>query len=345
MKIIHIESGLGNQMLSYCELLALRQANPNDDFYIETIVYEITECNKTICQWNGYELEHVFGINEKNIKTQFSESEWNEIIQEIRQSRFWEKNWNWPVYFTRVFNKHGLNIENAYGDREAAKTSKTGQCFEKWFFNSVIGNHIWRRLNGIRESKYVSRENNDLYRATDSNLLAGQTLRFKLRDYNIERIHNDILRSFVFHPFVDKKDVDFAGLLGECNAVAIHARRGDMLSANGWCYRYGYFKRAVSYIKNHVDKPVFVFFTDPGSIEWCKDNSSIFGLDFSKDKIFFVDWHKGEDSYRDMQLMSYCKHAIITNSSFGWWGAYMIPDPEKITISPSFTINTTRHIY
>ena len=64
MKVIHIESGLGNQMLSYCEYLALKKVNPDDDFYLETIIYDIPECNDVICQWNGYELERIFGIKE-----------------------------------------------------------------------------------------------------------------------------------------------------------------------------------------------------------------------------------------------------------------------------------------
>ena len=67
MKVIHIESGLGNQMLSYCEFLAIKKVNPGEDCYLETIVYDIPECNDIICQWNGYELERVFNIKDKNI--------------------------------------------------------------------------------------------------------------------------------------------------------------------------------------------------------------------------------------------------------------------------------------
>ena len=41
MIVLHIESGLGNQMLGYCEYLALKKANPNADIYIENIIYDI----------------------------------------------------------------------------------------------------------------------------------------------------------------------------------------------------------------------------------------------------------------------------------------------------------------
>lgn len=68
MKVIHIESGLGNQMLSFCEYLAAQHANPYDKCYIETVIFDIPQCNDVICQWNGFELEKIFGINVPNIR-------------------------------------------------------------------------------------------------------------------------------------------------------------------------------------------------------------------------------------------------------------------------------------
>lgn len=44
-----------------------------------------------------------------------------------------------------------------------------------------------------------------------------------------------------------------------------------------------------------------------------------------------------------MQMMSYCKHAIIINSSFSWWGAYFIENSEEIIISPWLSMDTTHH--
>ena len=88
-------------------------------------------------------------------------------------------------------------------------------------------------------------------------------------------------------------------------------------------------KTYVKYVKKNVHDPVFFFFTDPGSIEWCKQNQKKFGLNFSKDKVYFIDWNKGLESYRDMQLMTYCKHSIQSYSSFGWWGAYLMKNPNK----------------
>lgn len=350
MKIVHIESGLGNQMLSYCEYIALKKMNPNDDIYLETIIYDIPECNEYICQWNGYELERIFGIKEPdNIRSIISDSQWEKLMCEIRKSEFWVHNWNYPVAFTNAFKSIGIELENIRGDFDPNNNKITGQQVEKTLvqklMSSKLGYDIKRFMKKIYENKYLS-----IYNKTDkifykaaNNIFTGQWLYLKLRGNGRELIDKEIRETFKFRPFDDSKNIEMQKILENCNSVAIHARRGDMLSVNGWCYKYGYFKRAVKHIRKNVKDPVFVFFTNTGSIEWCKENSDIFGLDFNKDKVMFVDWNTGEESYRDMQLMGYCKHAIITNSSFGWWGAYFIENPNKITISPKLEIDTTHH--
>lgn len=349
MIVVHIESGLGNQMLSYCELLAMRKTNPEQKIYIENIVYEIPECNESICQWNGYELDKVFKIKEKNVRELFAPKIWNEIYNEVRLSKFWEKNWNWPVYITRALNNAGIQIENSYGNREINEeinsNSIKGRLYRINFTQSRFGVYL-RRLYyrvTINQRLLEMDKRKEVFMKTDKNLLTGQRLCFKYRNNDIESIKEEIGNAFRFPDFSSNKNRKFAEFLDSCNSVFIHARRGDMLTANGWCYKYGYFRRAVKYIKKHVESPIFVFFTNTGSIEWCKENAKTFGLDYSKDKVFFVDWNTGEESYRDMQLMSHCKHGIITNSTFGWWGAYFIKNPNKITISPELTINTTYH--
>lgn len=348
MIIVHIESGLGNQMLSYCEYLAMKQANPLQELFIENIVYDIPECNETICQWNGYELGRIFGINPINIQAVLSDSQWAGIKKDIIASRFWEKKWNYPVYFTEAFNHQGLDLENIRGDFEKQSNKSwsqrglLGKVRGYITDQSFLGNWIKRQ---IMQRTYQGNPAlaDQLFYKTDKSVFTGQRLTFKLRGSGIERIRKEIMESFNFPEFSTERNKEYAEFLDNHNSVFIHARRGDMLSANGWCYKYGYFKRAVKYIKEHVENPVFVFFTNPGSVDWCRENEKIFGMDFKKDDVQFVDWNAGEESYRDMQLMAHCKHGIITNSSFGWWGAFFIKNPGKITISPLAEINTTYH--
>lgn len=351
MKIIHIESGLGNQMLSYCEYLALKKMNPDDEFYLETIIYDIPECNEVICQWNGYELERIFGVKEpRNIRNLFAEEQWKSIMDEVRDSQFWDKNWNYPVYITKALNNHGLKLRNIRGDFEdenhyAMTVKMKRKTLKSLLLDTWLGATIKRYYHIFRKDNYIkiNDKRSVLFVKTSDDLFTGQWLAFKYWGNERWRIDDEIRNVFKFPPFDDLRNKEMASFLSHCNSVAIHARRGDMLSSNGWCYKFGYFKRAVEHIRKHVDNPVFIFFTNTGSIDWCKENGKVFGLDYSIDQVYFVDWNTGEDCYRDMQLMSYCKHAIITRSTFGWWGAYFIDNPQKITISPEISIDTTFH--
>lgn len=349
MKVIHIESGLGNQMLSYCELLSLKHVNPLEEFYLETLVYDIPEAAEVISQWQGYELQRVFDIQTPNIRDKFTEKQWGAIIEDIRKGEFWKKNWNWPVYFTNAFERQGLSLQNLRGDFEesAIEFKKTAaghrrnntlyKKFQKtWLYSNV------RRIVNNRRS-YTEDDLRYLFYTGDEDAFTGQKLSFMYRNNHIEDIDKLIRETFVFPPMDDEKNATLMKELQRCESVAIHARRGDLLGLNERYYKSGFFKRATNYIKHHVDNPVFYFFCDPGSSEWCGDNLNVFGLK-GDDKVFFVDWNKNDESFRDMQLMCYCKHNIITISSFGWWGAYLNTNPEKITISPEPKINTTHHL-
>ena len=68
-----------------------------------------------------------------------------------------------------------------------------------------------------------------------------------------------------------------------------------------------------------------IFFSD--DIEWAREN-------IKEPNIEFIDWNKKENSYKDMQLMSNCRHNIIANSSFSWWGAWLNGNQNKIVIAP-----------
>lgn len=79
-----------------------------------------------------------------------------------------------------------------------------------------------------------------------------------------------------------------------------------------------------------VNNPYFFIFSN--DIEWCKKNIQL-------PHSYYVNCNKGKDSWQDMFLMSKCKHNIIANSTFSWWGAYLNENPQKIVISPSKLTN------
>ena len=110
------------------------------------------------------------------------------------------------------------------------------------------------------------------------------------------------------------------GTLLDRNTCSIHVRRGDYV--NHYVHEVcgmDYYNSAIEYMKPKVD--VFLVFSD--DIGWCKE---IF-----KGNFIFVE---GNEDMEDLFLMSMCKHNIITNSSFSWWGSWLNKNPGKIVIAP-----------
>jgi len=104
--------------------------------------------------------------------------------------------------------------------------------------------------------------------------------------------------------------------------TSIHVRRGDYLNNPDLhtVQNKAYFEEAINITKKYTEK--YIIFSD--DIEWCKNNF------IGKDFIFI----ENEKDYIEIYLMSYCNNNIISNSSFGWWGAWMNENENKIIISP-----------
>lgn len=152
-----------------------------------------------------------------------------------------------------------------------------------------------------------------------------------------ELIKEELLKDFQFNISVNSELVDLAKKIEENNFISIHIRRGDYLLNHTKRY-YGnicteeYYMKAIDYISEKCPKSNFCFFSD--DIEWVKKNFVMLNAIYIERNMLsnYEDWY-------DMYLMSMCKHNIIANSTFSWWGAWLNQNPEKIVIAPSKWIN------
>jgi hypothetical protein len=119
-------------------------------------------------------------------------------------------------------------------------------------------------------------------------------------------------------------------------AISLHVRRGDYVHKAAVSQTHGscslsYYDAAVRHMASHVKTPHFYVFSD--DTDWVRANLN---MPFPH---VFVEHNRGSASYEDMRLMSLCRHHIIANSSFSWWGAWLNADPEKIVVAPDKWFN------
>ncbi len=116
------------------------------------------------------------------------------------------------------------------------------------------------------------------------------------------------------------------------NSVALHIRRGDYFTNNRMIvYGEDYFVKAIDYMEKHVDNPTFYVFSEDA--EYVGQISSL----FSKSRMFYISESVTGESkaYDELCLMGCCKHFVISNSSYSWWGQFLGTAENKIVVAPS----------
>jgi hypothetical protein len=119
----------------------------------------------------------------------------------------------------------------------------------------------------------------------------------------------------------------------DVNSVSLHIRRGDFVSDEATNRTHGilpmhYYTSAISKIAERVQNPHFFIFSD--DMNWVEQNLK---LNYSMTR---VRQNSADTDFEDLRLMMSCKHQIIANSSFSWWGAWLNTHNEKIVIAPSW---------
>lgn len=116
-----------------------------------------------------------------------------------------------------------------------------------------------------------------------------------------------------------------------CNAVAVHIRLGDFVDDphfRNFLYVCSpeYYRDAVAAACRDLNDPVFYVFTN--------DRKKVMQFPFPAEaKLVFVP--EGNSAIEDLELMAQCRHFVIPNSTFSWWGQFLSRNPDKKVYGPS----------
>lgn len=107
-------------------------------------------------------------------------------------------------------------------------------------------------------------------------------------------------------------------------SVCVHIRRGDFVNSGKTHCSDNYYKKGIEFIKNKIPSAKFFVFSD--------DIAYVKTMPIFEKGTVFIDG--ANPPYEDLRLMYSCRHFIISNSSFSWWGQYLSSNQDKIVVAP-----------
>jgi len=120
----------------------------------------------------------------------------------------------------------------------------------------------------------------------------------------------------------------------ETNSASVHVRRGDYLH-QGWALPPSYYRSAIAELNSSENDLTLFFFSD--DLPWLRKHlRTLLPTGFSSHNVHIVDCNTGEEAHEDLRLMRSCRHNVIANSTFSWWGAWLNQYSEKEVIAPSY---------
>ncbi|MCR4656301.1 MAG: alpha-1,2-fucosyltransferase [Lachnospiraceae bacterium] len=321
MFIVRITSGLGNQMYQYCFYLLLKKLYPEAAVRADLTWFYANNDHF------GYELQRIFG------KGGF-------LLEEAGPGELFKVTGLIPNLF---MPDEMLSFKNGkeYRGRFSVKSAKRFEEIRRYPNRIIREFTLKKRLPYLIDETGVLWENgpvlnnDDIYKlvssldTTKNYYFTG----FWIKERYFGQVLNEAVKAFAFPEFEDEENIRLAEDIVSSVSVGIHVRRGDYLTA----YKNSFISLPVDYYKEGIDAvckgtgidrdglKFYIFSDDPEYIE------SAFA--FLENKRV-VAHNKGTDSFRDMQLMSLCRHNIIANSTFSQWAALLNRNKEHLTVYP-----------
>lgn len=274
--LINVRNGLGDQICHYITGEMISK------YTNRNVVYFDLPCLKFIGQFNGSDFKM---ITKRPIKA-FSQM----ISPRLEQA--YNPNNDCAIFLLKRINDYNLVVNNGYYNHPAIQNEMKSTTLNGTF----ICDDIVRFVNTALPHSYYF------------NLIRIEQMK-SLFDYRL----SDYID---FPPFEESSDIELNEIMVSCDAAVVHVRRGDR-AALGWNEDISFYPEAIEKIMElpqYANKKFFVFSDD---IKWCKEHRSEIGLDrVGECEVYFVEGHKGEECFRDVQLMALGKMIICGNSGF-----------------------------
>lgn len=240
-----------------------------------------------------------------------------------------------------IFNIYGGYIHNGFelnrvfgietnecSKREALILSDYCPRQEKKYRIANLFYGFRRYVFGIKDS-YITQDDPTCYYSEVFNLSELKSYILKgnwVNEKYFSAYREELLSDFKFPEITESANVNYVKQINNSNSVSVHIRKGDYINSGMLNLTIEYYDMAKKIIEERIENPEYFIFTD--------DKNAISEYLKLFDHYTVIEGNKGEQSFRDMQLMSLCKHNIIPNSTFSFWGAYLNKNPDKIVVAP-----------
>jgi hypothetical protein len=148
---------------------------------------------------------------------------------------------------------------------------------------------------------------------------------------------DQLRRDFTFREPLQGHNAELAAQIAACAAVALHVRRGDYVTDERTNAFHGvcsaeFYGRCVEEVAAVCTDPVFFVFSD--DLDWARRHLPLPGSPV------FVAGNDSRQAAMDLHLMSLCRHHVLSNSTFSWWGAWLGEQPGQLVLAPKSWFRT-----
>lgn len=303
MIIIKFCSGLGNQLYQYAIYRQMQILYPEQEIRADISVFEDVDI---LNRGNGF--DYGFAVDKFfDVELQYArDSEIYNICYEFRPSKW-----------LRSFMPKTILAKIAGDSRFAALRAK---------FIPRLQENKNKYITAIPANAY----NGSIFMLDNSQdyYLSGLW-----QNINYFKDISDILREELkYKKPLSGAAKEFSLEIKATNSVCIHMRRGDFTNStyndsHNICGQE-YYEEAIKIIEKKIDDPEYYIFSD--DIEFCR---RIFR---NLNKAYFVSGSKEIDTQEEMHLMSICKNAIISNSTFAFWAVWLSDNENKTVVCPLY---------